>query len=108
MPVTELETYSDWISYKDMCKKFFVYRPCVQLREVQRTRIKYSNITKFIVKKKCCDGYVSKLTTLENRDKDTIDCIPICRPNCKYSDCIAPNTCKCYEGFTPFNNSSNV
>jgi multiple epidermal growth factor-like domains protein 10/11 len=61
----------------------------IKVRTVQKTQI----LIKSRIIKDCCDGYF-KVKNVNNTK-----CIAICTKGCTHGNCVAPEQCKCENGY---------
>ncbi|XP_062710528.1 uncharacterized protein LOC109409735 isoform X2 [Aedes albopictus] len=81
------------VTYQERYQKWCVAVPprCSAYRVKTKIVNETSSVTKERILKKCCTGYE------KNQQGDR--CIPACSNGCKHGVCIAPETCKCNEGY---------
>jgi len=63
---------------------------CAEYKTVMETRWKMENISRIVMRSKCCAGYKEYMFL----------CIADCTSPCINGDCIEPETCKCSSGFS--------
>lgn len=56
----------------------------------RKTRIVLKNVTQNVPIYKCRDGY---------KEGENNICAPICTNDCEHGSCVAPEQCKCFEGY---------
>lgn len=81
------------VTYQERYQKWCVAVPprCSAYRVKTKTVNETSSVTKERILKKCCTGYE------KNQQGDR--CVPACTNGCKHGVCIAPETCRCNEGY---------
>lgn len=90
--ITVLVKFSKIVTYYE-----YVTRWCLKLPPRCRIKIiksKIENFRQYIAKKKpvdyCCDGFMK---SSENT------CKPFCPDKCIHGECVAPDTCRCKDGY---------
>lgn len=81
------------VTYQERYQKWCVAVPprCSAYRVKTRIVNETTSVTKERILKKCCAGY--------EKNKAGDRCIPLCSDGCKHGDCIAPETCRCDQGY---------
>ncbi|XP_038115566.1 protein draper isoform X4 [Culex quinquefasciatus] len=81
------------ITYQERYQKWCVAVPprCSAYRVRTKIVNETTGINKERILKKCCSGYA--------KNKELNRCEPVCNPGCRHGKCIAPETCRCDQGY---------
>ncbi|XP_058838776.1 protein draper isoform X4 [Topomyia yanbarensis] len=81
------------VTYQERYQKWCVAVPprCSAYRVKTKIVNETTSVTKERILKKCCGGY-------EKNDAG-LRCIPVCSKGCKHGECVAPEECRCDEGY---------
>jgi len=71
------------------CLKHITLR-CAEYETVMEKKWKLENISRVVVRKKCCPGY-------EQLDGG---CVPTCEQPCLNGECVQPEVCRCNSGYS--------
>ncbi|XP_055623723.1 protein draper isoform X3 [Toxorhynchites rutilus septentrionalis] len=81
------------VTYQERYQKWCVAVPprCSAYRVKTKIVNDTTSVTKERILKKCCVGY--------EKNKAGDRCVPSCSEGCKHGECIAPETCRCDQGY---------
>lgn len=91
--ISTLISYTEKITIAAICKDDeygLGYVNCIKTKDVLKTRIEWNEISSLKAIRQCCAGYSETSSNV---------CMPICVNGCENGVCIAPNQCKCDEGY---------
>ncbi|XP_063726188.1 multiple epidermal growth factor-like domains protein 11 [Symsagittifera roscoffensis] len=76
--------------YKAKCWNLFKWFSCTKTRTAYHEECRMEPVTTIVITWECCSGY---------QETSNRRCRPVCSSGCENGDCIAPDNCRCHDGF---------